>query len=300
MSAALTGGNRRIVFFCPTQSHAGCKARARQRSGNVSSSNEYTPSGADRVLGTQQSTGASHESRTRLRDARHCTLPTNRCSARWEVTPRAGSPPYDGPQGQSQPPAWCSGPGCGRLQQQNSRVGDAAARAVSRQTGAPRLRPSARGGYDQHIGNGGMLATLQSRTVIQSRMDPASHGSPTLDPISTSSGVESRHAALPSDNGATVSIGTRQWRAGTEPKISGNGRLQPRRMFPPSQILGRGMCVVATVACLAEVALGLDVDSLFPVHSTIGPQVQLECAPANPLADSRACHFSSSGAGFSS
>lgn len=79
-----------------------------------------------------------------------------------------------------------SNPAGRSIQQPNSRVGEATSRAVSRQTGAPRLRPSARGGYDQHIGNGGMLATLQSRTVIQSRMDPASHGAPSLDPFAFS------------------------------------------------------------------------------------------------------------------
>jgi len=106
------------VFFYPTQIRVGCISGWRLNAARCSKFLRYTPSGADRVLGNQQSTGASHESRTRLRDARHCMFPTNGCSARWEMTSRAGSPPYDGPQGQKQSGRGSSSARCTKFQQE--------------------------------------------------------------------------------------------------------------------------------------------------------------------------------------
>lgn len=101
-----------VVFF--TSRNSTVRTSMGHRTRERCSKFHYTPSGADRVLGNQQSTGASHESRTRLRDARHCFTHTDRLQLSvWLQTSRAGSPPYDGPQGQCQPPGGCSLPGRG-------------------------------------------------------------------------------------------------------------------------------------------------------------------------------------------
>jgi hypothetical protein len=65
--------SREREVFLTTRQGEGSSLLLRQCAGFVSSSNnEYTQAGADRVPDRRQSTGASHESRTRLRDARHC------------------------------------------------------------------------------------------------------------------------------------------------------------------------------------------------------------------------------------
>lgn len=74
--------------------------------------NAYTQAGADRVLDDQQSTGTSHQSRTRLRDARHCFNAHRSLDVAARLCTQV-RPPTPARKGNANPAARCSAGGRG-------------------------------------------------------------------------------------------------------------------------------------------------------------------------------------------